>query len=274
MADLRGMWLMCAGVCVLASTATPASAGGKVKAHVECMSGLPLKSGKAVKLTNELWCSIKIDSLGGFKPDGLVAVITPRFGRNSTLRPEPGGVEVKLADTQDGVVAELANAWVVDKDYKACEPFEVYGSLHDAANRGMDDEVWAAPFKVAASCPKPKKVAGKLACHATAQDGTVFQWPGNGVKLKPRLESTLSCTISAPKSEAGVKYQVSLGIAGKGAPKQGDFDYDEARAPFFSAEFDESVYEACSSFTVTGAVTANGASLWSGKLAIKQSCPD
>ena len=55
---------------------------------------------------------------------------------------------------------------------------------------------------------------------------------------------------------------------------KGAFEHDEAGRGFFSATFEEDVYQACSNFSVTGEVRANGVSLWSGKLAVKQDCPD
>jgi hypothetical protein len=71
-----------------------------------------------------------------------------------------------------------------------------------------------------------------------------------------------------------VLYEVSIAIAGKGAPAKGGFEHDEAGDPFFDAKFEGDVYESCSNFTVTAEVRASGATLWSGKLAIKQDCPD
>ncbi len=267
--------LICAGLCAGLFRATPAHAGGKkVKAHLECLSGDPIKSGKAALLGPEMWCTIRIDDLGPFKLDGLVGTLSAQPGKNTTLKTMPGGMELKGADTQDGPEFRLDAPWVADTQYKVCEPFQIVASLHDAANRGMDDEVWEVIFKVAASCPKPKKVAGALKCHYTAQDGTSLAWPGNGAKLKPRMESTFYCSIVVAKPEKGVKYEVSLGIDKKGTPKKGGFELDQEGMAFFENQFEEEVYQACSNFTVVGSVAANGASLWSGKLAVKQDCPD
>lgn len=259
---------------VLAGLASPALAGGKVKAHVECMSGMPIKSGKAAKLTDELWCTIRVDSLGKYKPAELKGNLMPHITEKSTLTKMPLARFGPLADTQDGVEFRLDTAFVVNVDYKTCEPFTISATLSDETLDAENMTVWSQTFKVAANCPKPKKVTGLLRCHYTAQDGTIMKWPGNGAKLKPRMESTFSCSIVAPKSEAGVVYEVSLGIAGKGTPKKGGFEHDEAGAPFFDAQFEEDVYQACSNFTVVGEVRAAGTSLWSGKLPIKQDCPD
>jgi hypothetical protein len=242
------------------------------KAHVECMSTNPVKSGVAAKLDAELWCTIHVDSLGGFKPASVTGNLT------INLAPTTKGIDSqpqfgKLDDTQDGVVFQLQKPWVVDKDYRKCEPFTINASLDDADHPGMDSTLWHATFKVNASCPKPKAVAGALACHYTAQDGTIFKWPGNGAKVKPRMEQPLSCSINAGKPEAGVPYEVSLGVTGKPA-KVGKFETAEDGKMFFEATFEEPDYGACSSFVIAGQVKANGASLWSGKLAIKQDCPD
>ena len=252
----------------------PAHAGGKVKAHVECMSGLPLKSGKAAKLTAELWCTIRVDSLGSYKAADLKGTMTVLPGPKSTLKMMPEGQSGALADTQDGVEFRLDNPYTADKDYKVCEPFTIAATVRDENLSADQMDQWSTTFKVAASCPVPKKVAASLRCHYMAQDGTLIKWPGNGVKLKPRMEGTFFCSIVAAKTEKDLVYSVTLGIAKKGPPKQGGFEHDEAGGAFFDAQFEPDVYESCSSFTVTGEVKASGATLWSGKLAIKQDCPD
>ncbi|MBL0220673.1 MAG: hypothetical protein IPQ07_43250 [Myxococcales bacterium] len=269
-----GSLVVVGGVLAGMLVASPAHAGGKVKAHVECMSGLPIKSGKAAKLTEELWCTIRVDSLGKYKAAELKGHLLPHITQSSTLSTQPEARFGPLADTQDGVEFRLDKPFAVNVDYKTCEPFTIGASLDDESLSAEDMTVWSETFKVAATCPKPKKIAGTLRCHYSAQDGTLLKWPGNGAKLKPRMETTFYCSIVAPKSETGVKYEVSLGIAGKGTPKKGDFEHDEAGAPFFDAQFEEDVYQACSNFTVTGEVRAAGTSLWSGKLPIKQDCPD
>lgn len=246
-----------------------------VKAHVVCLGNdVAVTSGKAVRLGDTLWCSIAVDSLGDFKAAAIHGGLAVIPGPKSTLKQQPGGVEGPVHDTADGVEYTTEKPFAVDVDYKKCEPFAINASLDDFEHPGSDMMVWSTVFKVAASCPAPKQVAGKLACNATGQDGTIFRWPGNGAKVKPRLETTLSCTISAGKPEAGVTYAVSLQVAKRGTPVTGGFDHDEAGNGFFSGSFDQEVYEACSNFTVLGEVRGNGAALWSGKLAIKQDCPD
>ena len=242
------------------------------KAHVECMSTNPVKSGVPAKLDNELWCTIHVDSLGGYKPDAIFGFLAIDMGKGTS------GIETfprsgKLDDTQDGMVFQIDKPWVVNKDYRRCEPFTIQAAIDAADPPGMGAKLWHATFKVNASCPKPKAVAGALACHYTAQDGTIFKWPGNGAKVKPRMEQPLSCSINAGKPEAGVPYEVSLGVTGKQA-KVGKFETAEDGKMFFEATFEEPDYGACSSFVIAGQVKANGASLWSGKLAIKQDCPD
>ncbi len=266
-------WLFTGVLAALCMT-RPALAGGKLKAHVECMSGMPITSGKAAKLTDELWCTVRVDNLGTYKPGDLKGSLTPNITQTSTLPTQPESRFGPLADTQDGVEFRLDKPFVVNTDYKICEPFTISASLRDESLSASDMTVWNQSFKVKASCPKPKKIAGSLRCHYSAQDGTILKWPGTGAKLKPRMETTFYCSIVAPKSEANVKYEVSLSIVGKGTPKKGDFEHDEAGAPFFDAQFEEDVYQACSNFTVTGEVRAAGASLWTGKLPIKQDCPD
>lgn len=258
-------------ILILASTAS--AAPKPPKAHMECLSGnTVVKSGAAVKLETELWCTIHVDSLGGYKATSMTGNMTINLAKTTTGI-APLARFGPLDDTQDGVVFQLKAPWVPDKDYRTCEAFTINATLDDAEHPGMDQTVWKMTYKVAASCPKPKAVAGALSCSYKAQDGTIFKWPGNGAKVKPRMESAFSCVINAGKAESGVKYLVSLGITGKEA-RRGAFNTLEDGKQFFEATFEAGEFESCSNFGVAGDVKANGATLWSGKLAVKQDCPD
>jgi len=262
------------GLCASGLTLRAAHAAPPVKAHLTCMSGDPVKSGKPATLTDELWCSIDIDSLGAYKVGDLVGALMVVPGPKSTLAQAPEGTSGALADTQDGVEYRLNDPYLVDKHFKKCEPFTINAALTDPSQAADAMVVWSATFKVNAACKKPKKLAASLECSYTAQDGSVIRWPGNGAKVKPRLEGTLGCTVEVRKPEPGVTYEVSLGIGGKGTPTRGALSRDEAGAGFFLATFEADVYESCSRFTVEGTVNGGGVALWAGKLSIEQDCPD
>jgi hypothetical protein len=246
-------------------TAAPALAGGKVKAHIECESVHPIESSKPIRLADHLDCSIAVEKEGGYKDEEIIASLKIIPPKQSALLPiEHGG---PLGPSPLGA-AFVPDPWKVDSDYKLCEPFVVEGTL------SVDTKpVWSQRFAVAASCAKPKRVTGAIACHYTAQDGTQLKWPGNGVKLKPRLEQTFYCSITATKLESDVTYEATLGIAGA-KPTTASFTEDAKHTHVIEAQFEEETYHACGDFSVAGEIRAGGASLWTGKLAVKQFCPD
>ncbi len=259
-----------AAVALVSFTTVAGAAPKKLKAHVECMSGMPVKAGKPAKLDSVLFCSIHVDSLGDRKLTSVMATLRLVPAKPSKL--STSGKSGPLADTQDGIVFELTDPWVSGQHYNQCESTSVIAVLDEADHPGT--HVWTQTFAIVGSCPSPAKVAATLGCNYIAQDHTIIKWPGNGTKLKARLESTVACTIDAPKAAKDVVYEVSLAVVGKGKPSTGKFEHDEAGHAFFSASFEEDIYQACSNFTITGEVTAAGTSLWTGKLPIKQDCPD
>lgn len=119
-----------------------------------------------------------------------------------------------------------------------------------------------------------KKINAKLGCSFDSPDGTSFRYPGNGMKVRPRLEGAINCWIAIPKVPAGVTLHGSLKANGKvqesdAIPRPDDsYSVDAA----FTSENGD--FEVCSPFTVAGELTRAGKSVWKGKLKIDQSCPD
>jgi hypothetical protein len=243
------------------------------KAHLTCTSGAPLRSAKAARLGDAVTCALAVDSLGGYKAGDLRADFVLDVDRGSTLGRSPRDSVGSLAPGADGALGRESGPFVVDQDYKRCEPFTITASLNDLSrSRAEDMQVWHQALRVKASCPPPRKVPATLTCSTEGGDGT-YRWPGNGVKVKPRLENPVTCVIRATTTEPGVAYQVGLGVAGKPVTAQ-PFDVDAAGGHTATRQFGSDDYETCVSFGVVGEIRADGKSLWRGKLAITQDCPD
>ena len=122
--------------------------------------------------------------------------------------------------------------------------------------------------------PAPKKINAKLECKYETDDGTQFKYPGNGQKTRPRLEGTLYCWISIPKIPEGVTLKGTLKAKGKQQEAEAIPRPDDTFSIDATFTADNGDFEVCTPFTVTGEVKNAGRSVWKGKLAIDQSCPD
>jgi hypothetical protein len=120
----------------------------------------------------------------------------------------------------------------------------------------------------------PKKINAKLECRYDSDDGTQFTYPGNGQKEKPRLEGTLYCWISIPKVPDGMTLKGALKASGKPQEAEAIPRPDDTYSIDATFTADNGDFVVCTAFTVTGEVKSAGKSLWKGKLAIDQSCPD
>ncbi len=119
-----------------------------------------------------------------------------------------------------------------------------------------------------------KKINAKLMCSYESDDSVQFRYPGNGVKVKPRLDGTLNCWITIPKMPAGVTLKGMLKANGEKQEAEvipRPDDTYSADAGFSAGNGD---FDICSSFEVTGELTLSGKSVWKGKLKIEQRCAD
>ena len=122
--------------------------------------------------------------------------------------------------------------------------------------------------------PAPKKINAKLGCSFESQDGTIFKYPGNGSTMKPRLEGALNCWISIPEVPEGVTLKGTLKAKGKQQEAEAIPRPDDTYSIDATFTADNGDFDVCAPFTVTGEVKSAGKSMWKGKLAIDQSCPD
>jgi hypothetical protein len=119
-----------------------------------------------------------------------------------------------------------------------------------------------------------KKINAKLACTCESQDGVQFRYPGNGAKIKPRLDGTINCWIAIQKIPAGVTLKGKLKANGKMQEAEVIPRPDDTYSADASFSPQEGDFETCSSFTVTGELTLAGKTVWKGKLNIDQRCAD
>jgi hypothetical protein len=119
-----------------------------------------------------------------------------------------------------------------------------------------------------------KKINAKLECRYDTDDGTSHRYPGNGMKVKPRIEGTLYCWISVPKIPAGVTLAGKLKANGKMQEAEAIPRPDDTYSADASFSAENGDFDVCTAFTVTGELTRAGKSVWKGKLKIDQNCPD
>jgi hypothetical protein len=119
-----------------------------------------------------------------------------------------------------------------------------------------------------------KKINAKLECRYDTDDGTSYRYPGNGMKVKPRVEGTLYCWISIPKIPAGVTLMGKLKANGKMQEAEAIPRPDDSYSADATFSADNGDFDVCTAFTVTGELTKAGKSVWKGKLNIDQKCPD
>ena len=182
----------------------------------------------------------------------------------------PEGAELHVWIRQDGKDSEHRTGTALDPflrgtDFQACRNFVIEGRL---VQGGAD--VWTTSIPARAKCRKPRKLAAKLSCSYVAADGTVVAYPGNGKKLRPRLDDTLACWVVGPKKAPD---NLTATIAGHPEPLWQDDDtmlWSSAQMLFPDDDF-----TTCDPFTVTASIAnGDGQVVWSGKLPIPQSCPD
>ncbi|MCE9577048.1 MAG: hypothetical protein K8W52_28130 [Deltaproteobacteria bacterium] len=252
---------------VLLSLAGAARAGG-LKAHVECSldGGARLAAKKKIAIDKDVWCSIMVDK--GAPPADAVASIwieQPLLERATEYR------TANVVAEDDLTYFQLGEAFARGKDFLPCTDVVAHGRV-----KVGDDTVWSGTFAIGAKC-KAIKLAAKLQCSTTAGD-TFYKFPGNGSKVKPRMERELDCSLASktsPPDGSIAVFRITHPDGTATPPKfpefreypQGGFGYEQA--------FEEGDYGACSTFTLKALVfTPDGQILNTSKLAFAQDCPD
>ncbi|HEY3449984.1 MAG TPA: hypothetical protein VGK67_26770 [Myxococcales bacterium] len=191
----------------------------------------------------------------------------------ATLKATWGGGK-KSGTVADGTISVEGNdvffqfALQPGDGFPACEKFDLVAEVTEDGK-----PLGKKKLGVAAECPKPKPIKASLLCSFEAADGTMFKYPGNGSKTKPRLERELTCYISVPKPPAGaaLKGTIKLGKKTREAEaREVPTGGIEAVATFYP----DDDFVACESATAEGELTIDGQSVWKGSLPVPQSCPD
>lgn len=217
-------------------------------------------------LTGDLQCRVVANATDVAAPAGARAVFWIEEAGRDASPPQ----DAALAVDGDDLSADLTLG--LGRDFKACRDFTIKAQIVDG-----DVVLAAGEHAVTTRCRKPKAVKAKLSCTATTDDGTTFRWPGNGVRVRPRLGVGLTCTVTPPAKLPGWRggdLEFSLAVAGHGQVTTsitrnmdswiGDLFLEPGRW------FDE-----CESFTIAAQLyDGRGATIWSGRQKIQQRCGD
>jgi len=240
----------------------------------------PITGGKVEKLTVPIACAIHVKDPN--EPSHM--------GHVHTVRKPAGGKPIKNIGKTDDFggqsdpgktdFAVVLAPGTADENgeiaFQPCEDFDIVASISDDLGT-----YFTKTIRVQQSCPKPKPVSATLSCVYTAQDGTLIRWPGNGDKEKPRLSAPdheLDCSIlvkakAAPRDGLPLVGHFAIG---KGKDRPGEASElppdGDLRA---EAAFTAGDYQECETFTIQGSlVDATGATRWTGKHTITQTCGD
>jgi hypothetical protein len=224
-----------------------------VQAALDCKVGdKALSPEKANTIAGHIQCTLVLD---GWSLEGLIADAWIDDGERQQATAIPGG------DDADDVMRW--DPFVRGEDFHACKDFTIHAQLLQGK-----DAVWSTDLPVKTKCKKPKKVSAKLSCAFAGADGTVYAWPGNGAKKKPRLDDTFGCTIVGPKKGGD---GLTATIAGHAEPMWQDDDtnlYSSVQVLDPGADF-----QTCDPFTVVASIAnLDGQVVWAGKQAIAQKC--
>ncbi len=263
------------GLAVMAAPALADKKPKPIKAQFLCGTFVggaikePITGGKRAKLTDPIACALHVDNPK--EPSHMATIRTIRYPANKKA-PTSG----KTEDIDSSKDLELVmKPGVTDGNgevlFNSCEDFDIVAKVSDDLGVYFEKTI-----KVQQTCPKPKPIVAAISCVYQAQDGTLFKWPGNGVKVKPRLSSDhdLACQIGGKVSLGGETLTGSIAVKGK--PKTAKTrplpDNSWAAELSFSSAGD---FDECETITLAGSLAdSSGANRWTGSLKIAQSCPD
>jgi len=266
----------------LAVMAVPALADKKkpkpIKAQFLCGTYVggaikePISGGKRAKLTDPIACALHVDDPN--EPSHMATIRTVRYPAKAKKVLASGKTE-DIDNTKD--LELVMTPGVADAGgevlFKPCEDFDIVAKVSDDLGVYFEKTI-----RVQQTCPKPKAIVAAITCSHEAQDGTLFRWPGNGVKIKPRLspDHDLACQIGGKANLGNETLTASLAVKGKPAKTaqpqslQGN---SWAAALTLSAGYGD--FDECETLTLVGSLAdASGATRWTGSLKIVQDCPD
>jgi hypothetical protein len=251
--------------CALAPAGHGARAAG-IQAHLECRpdGGAPLKAKSKAPLDVDLWCSIILEK--GTPPQGAAATLWLSSGEKSTT---PKTAD--LVGEGDLTYWQLGSAFVRGTDFAPCGDFVAHGKI--ATDKGT---AWEGTMALSPKCAPAKKLKGTLSCASSVDDGTLYKYPGNGAKKKPRLGGELDCQLDfKDRPPEGTRGAFVLTSDGKKLPRDGELREYPPGGFGFVVAFTGEEYAVCAKLTVeASALSATGQVVAAGKLDIVQTCGD
>jgi hypothetical protein len=249
------------------------AAAGELRAHVECTIGTrPVVAGKKQVLDGHLTCALVID-------DGYPEV-DPAYPRDARAVAwlSQGGVDLsaqRLLETTkltgDPAVTYPLGTFLRSTDFARCTGLVVHAQIASG-----DESLWEGTLPIAASCKPAKKMKAKLTCAYWDRAGDAYAWPGSGAKRKPKLDDSLSCSVTVPGLKNGDGHAVRLAgsPAALGATPAEPLYLDDDRAWTHLAILEPDLdFTPCTPVTVAGSLTnADGQTVWTGTLKLAQAC--
>jgi hypothetical protein len=204
--------VLVAVTCSLFPLGQGARAAG-IKAHLECRpdGGAPLKARSKAPIDVDLWCSIILES--GTPPQGAAATLWISSADKST---DPRTAD--LVGEGDLTYWQLAAAFARGTDFAACGELVVHGKIATGK-----DTAWEGTMPLSPKCAPAKKLKGTLSCSSSVDDGTLYRYPGNGAKKKPRLGGELDCQLDfRDRPPEGTRGSFKITSEGKALQRDGE----------------------------------------------------
>ena len=248
---------------VLLAVPSPSAAAPAVT--LACTSqGKPLP--RKGKLPGSVDCALTVKKFKG-SASALRGTLLASWGGKAD--PKTGAVAAASAVAEgDDLIFQLTLE--PGTGFPACEKFELAAEVS-----GEKGPVGKKKLAVAQDCPKTRVKPAKatLTCSFESPDGTMFKYPGNGAKAKPRIERELNCYMAldkAPEGGGALKGTLKIGKKTREAEVREVPTGVEAVATFFP----DDDFTTCQNFSAEGELSVDGQSIWKGSVQIPQSCPD
>ena len=241
-----------------------------VTAHLECLSdGKALQSGKKATIAGDVMCAIVVD--GGAIPDASTSAMLTLSQPGRWVEPRWGTLTV-----EDGVAfVAFPSPFTRKSDFLPCQDFKIEGAL-GMYGSDISQSLWHGTFTVKPKCKKAKKLKAKLACVLFDDDGGIWRYPGNGAKAKLRLEQPVTCTVTGKKKLKGNAGDFGFVTRTPMNTKVIPLATLENGKPYGELQLEVGRdFDACVSFTLRASIENDlGQTVWTGKQAFEQDCPD
>jgi len=230
---------------------------------------LPSQSLKQVQ--SAITCSITLRGYRG-EVEPLTATAYAQWGTKDALKSTDGKSTSGHLNTEGTKVLFDIPELQPTLEFPTCESFtlriQVVNDEGPVANKKVQ-------IKQDCSKPKPKPLKASIRCSYEMDDGTMYRYPGNGTRMKPRLQTKeLGCQILIPSIPNGQAVDGSLVAMGQPQKSQARDLPPASYAIDAGFSVENGDFKPCSDFDVQGELTSDGQTVYKGTLAIRQNCPD